>query len=319
MRALWLREGRLALREVPAPEPGPGEALIRVILAGICNTDLELVRGYYPMDGIPGHEFVGRVEAARWAPEWVGRRVAGEINLVCGACNACRAGRRSHCEERTVLGIRGRHGAFAERLVLPFENLHAVPEGVSDEAAVFTEPLAAAAHVREQVPIDRGDRVVVVGDGKLGQLVARALRLAGCDLLVIGRHAAKLATLPAGVCSLNVAHAALPAERSADVVVECTGNEQGLAIALRLVRPRGQLVLKSTYRGEARLDASRVVVDEIGLVGSRCGPFAPALQLLQRGEVDVRPLVHARYPLSGALDAFDHAARPGVLKVLIEP
>jgi threonine dehydrogenase-like Zn-dependent dehydrogenase len=290
-----------------------------VKLAGICNTDRELVRGYYPMDGIPGHEFVGRVEAAPGNPGWIGRRVVGEINVVCGACDTCRAGRPSHCERRTVLGIRGRHGAFAEQLVLPLANLHAVPEVVGDEAAVFTEPLAAALHVREQAPVGPVDRVVVVGDGKLGQLVARGLRLAGCELLVIGRHASKLAALPAGVGRLSAADAALPAERSADVVVECTGNEEGLALGLRLVRPRGRLVLKSTYRGLARLDASRVVVDEIALLGSRCGPFAPALELLERGEVDVGPLVHARYPLSAALDAFDHAARPGVLKVLIEP
>lgn len=319
MRALWLREGRLELREVAPPEPAAGEAVVAVRLAGVCNTDLELVRGYRALDGIPGHEFVGVVEAAPSAPEWVGRRVVGEINAVCGACPACRAGRRSHCEKRTVLGIRGRHGAFAQKLLLPIENLHAVPAGMPDETAVFVEPLAAALEVQEQAPVASGERVVVVGDGKLGQLVARTLALTGCDLLLIGRHAAKLAILPRGVRTLDASAQPLPAGRPADLVVECTGNAEGLDLALRLVRPRGRVVLKSTYHGDVRLDMSAVVVDEIALFGSRCGPFAPALALLAQGAVDVAPLVHARYPLAEAGAAFEHAARPGVLKVLIEP
>jgi threonine dehydrogenase-like Zn-dependent dehydrogenase len=319
MKALWLDAGRLRVHDVPPPPPIPGEAVVRVRLAGICNTDLEIVRGYRSLVGIPGHEFVGVVESAPGAPEWIGRRVVGEINAVCGACPACRAGRRSHCERRTVLGIRDRNGAFAERLSLPVANLHAVPDAVSDEAAVFTEPLAAALQASEIAPPAAGETVAVIGDGKLGQLVARTLAHLGCKLLVVGRHTDKLALLPPGVRSLDLRMEPLPPGRPADLVVECTGNADGLALALRLVRPRGRVVLKSTYHGEVRLDVSSVVVDEIALLGSRCGPFAPALALLAQGAVDVAPLVHARYPLADAPAAFEHAARPGVLKVLIAP
>jgi threonine dehydrogenase-like Zn-dependent dehydrogenase len=300
MRGLWLEGQTLRLRDdLALPEPPAGEARVRVTLAGICNTDLELVRGYYPFTGIPGHEFVGRVEAAPGAPSWEGRRVVGEINASCGTCAACSAGRSPHCERRTVLGIRDRNGAFAEYLTLPLLNLHEVPAGLPDEAAVFTEPLAAALEIQEQVRIGPGDRVVVVGDGKLGNLVAQTLALTGCALKVAGRHS----DLPAG---------------EADVAIECTGNAEGLERARAAVRPRGTIVLKSTYRGRASLDASRIVVDEITLVGSRCGPFAPALALLAANRVAVAPLVHARFPLRDGVAAFEEAARPGVLKVLVQ-
>jgi len=317
MRGLWLEEQAIRLREdLPRPEPGSGEARVRVSVAGICNTDLELVRGYYPFTGIPGHEFVGRIEAAPGADQWEGRRVVGEINASCGACAACAAGRRTHCARRTVLGIRGRNGAFAEWLTLPRANLHEVPDGLPDETAVFTEPLAAALEIQEQVPIGPGDRVVVVGDGKLGTLVAQTLALTGCALTVIGRHPAKLAALAArGIATATESDLA---SGQADVAVECTGNAEGLERARGAVRPRGTIVLKSTYRGRASLDVSRIVVDEITLVGSRCGPFAPALALLAEGRVDVRPLVHARFPLHEAVAAFAEAARPGVMKVLVE-
>lgn len=319
MRALWLRGGRLAVVDAPEPSPAAGEALVRVLLAGICGTDLELVRGYAAMDGIPGHEFVGRVEAAPDAA-WVGRRVVGEINASCGQCDACQAGRRSHCARRTVLGIRERHGAFAERLTLPLANLHAVPEQVADEAAVFTEPLAAALEVQQQVPVGAGDRVIVIGDGRLGQLVAQTLSMTGCSLTVLGRHKAKLSLLAArGIRTADARNGSPPPESSADLVVDCTGNDQGLALALRFVRPRGTVVLKSTYHGAAQVNVSAVVVDEITLIGSRCGPFAPALDLIAADAVDVRPLVHARYPLVDALVGFEHAVRPGALKVLLEP
>jgi len=320
MRALWLREGALAVVDVATPAPPVGEALIRVLLAGVCNTDLELVRGYYPFEGIPGHEFVGRVEAAPTATEWVGRRVVGEINAVCGECGACRAGRRNHCERRTVLGIRGRHGAFAERLTLPVANLHAVPDAVSDEAAVFVEPLAAALAIQGRIQVAAGERVLVIGDGKLGQLVAQTLSLLPCSLAVVGRNAAKLSLLAArGIRTIDARVADLGNERRADIVVECTGNQEGLAQALRLVRPRGTVVLKSTYSGEARLNAAAAVVDEITLIGSRCGPFPPALELLARGAVSVAPLVHSRYGLAEGVAALEQAARPGILKVLIAP
>src|SRR6266568_3717152 len=315
MRAIWLEGRQLRLRDdVPVPEPPPGEALVRVHQAGICNTDLELVRGYYPYTGILGHEFVGTVQQG---PEPLrGRRVVGEINAVCGCCGACRAGRRTHCERRTVLGIVGRHGAFADYLTLPVENLHVVPDAVSTDAGVFTEPLAAALEIQEQVPIGSGDRVLVVGDGKLGQLVAQTLALTGCTLLVVGRHDSKLALL--ATRGIETAHADRAMRGEFDVAVECTGDPEGFAVAQRAVRPRGTLVMKSTYAGALTLDASAVVVQELTLVGSRCGPFAPALRLLVEKLVAVEPMIHARYPLGEALTAFDHAQRPGVLKVLLD-
>jgi len=317
MRGLWLEGQTIRLRDdLPPPEPAAGEARVRVLTAGICNTDLEMVLGYSPFTGVPGHEFVGRVEAAPRAENWEGRRVVGEINASCGACAACRAGRRPHCERRRVLGIRGRDGAFAECLTLPVANLHEVPDGLPDDVAVFTEPLAAALEVQEQVRIGPRDRVVVVGDGKLGNLVAQTLALTGCALTVIGRHPGKLALLAARGIAATTAIGL--AAGQADVAVECTGNAEGLELARSAVRPRGTIVLKSTYRGRASLDVSRIVVDEITLVGSRCGPFAPALALLAEGRVDVHPLVHARFPLHEAVAAFAEASRPGVMKVLLE-
>jgi threonine dehydrogenase-like Zn-dependent dehydrogenase len=316
MLALWLEKGALRLRDdVEVPSPGAGEALVRVRCAGICNTDVELQRGYGAFVGVPGHEFVGVVE--RGPARLLGRRVVGEINAACGSCSTCRRGLRRHCERRTVLGIAGRQGAFAEFLTLPVENLHRVPERLPDEAAVFTEPLAAALEVGEQVRVRRGDRVLVVGDGKLGQLVARSLALTGCDLRVAGHHREKLALLAAAGIRAVTAAASEPG--SFDVAVECTGNAGGFAVARRALRPRGTLVLKSTYAGALTLDAASLVVDEITVVGSRCGPFRPALRLLAAGRVDPRPLVHARYALADALRAFEHAQRPGVLKVLLEP
>jgi threonine dehydrogenase-like Zn-dependent dehydrogenase len=316
MLAVWLEDRRLRVRDdVSIPEPPPGEALVRVLAAGICNTDVELTRGYYPFTGIPGHEFVGTVE--RGPSTLVGRRVVGEINAVCGACAACLAERRTHCERRTVLGIVNRHGAFAEYLSLPAENLHVVPDEVATDAAVFTEPLAAALEIQEQVPIDHDAHVLVVGDGKLGQLVAQTIALTGCELLVVGRHDAKLALLAGRGIATGRADGVAPGRF--DVAVECTGNPDGFAVAVRALRARGTLVLKSTYAGALTLDAAAVVVNELTLVGSRCGPFAPALRLLAERRVAVEPLVHARYPLHAAIGAFAHAQRGGVLKVLLEP
>jgi len=317
MRALWLEDRVLgARRDVPRPPPPPGEALIRVTLAGVCNTDLELVKGYYPFTGVPGHEFVGEVVSAG-AAEWIGRRVVGEINASCGACATCRAGHRTHCPTRTVLGIKGRYGSMAEFLTLPIENLHAVPDAMADEVAVFAEPVAAALQVQRQVPIDAGARVVVIGDGKLGQLVARTLALAGHRPTVVGRHPRKLALLS----RLGIATAAGSdlSPRDADVVVECTGNPDGLALARAAVRPRGTIVLKSTYHGEVPLNLSGIVVDEVTLVGSRCGPFAPALALLAGGGLEVADMVDQRFALDDGVAAFAGAAAPGVLKVLIRP
>ncbi|MCG6920305.1 MAG: alcohol dehydrogenase catalytic domain-containing protein [Acidobacteria bacterium] len=317
MRALWLEDRALRLREdVPRPAPPPGEALVRVRLAGVCNTDLELVRGYYPYTGVPGHEFVGVVEDAPGAAEWIGRRVVGEINAVCEECETCRAGRRTHCERRTVLGIVNRDGAFATHLALPVANLHELPEEVPDEVATFAEPTAAALEIQEQVRIGPRSRVVVVGAGKLGHLVAQTLATKGCDLLVVGRSRRPLELLAARGIRTGTAEAV--AERGADVAVECTGNPEGLEIARRAVRPRGTIVLKSTYHGRASVDLAPIVVDEITVVGSRCGPFAAALDLLARGAVDPRPLIDERYRLTEAVAAFEHAARPGTLKILVE-
>jgi threonine dehydrogenase-like Zn-dependent dehydrogenase len=318
VRALWLEGGALRFAaDLPSPVPSPGEALLRVRVAGLCRTDLELRKGYAGFTGVPGHEFVGEVAAAPGAAAWVGKRVVGEINVACGRCPECAQGRRPHCEARTVVGIRGRNGALAEYVMVPVANLHEVPRGLADDVAVFTEPVAAALEVQEQVPIGRGTGVVVVGDGKLGQLLARTLALTGCDLRVVGRNPHKLALLRNRGIAAGAATAAR--ERRADVVVECTGDPEGLELARRAVRPRGTIVLKSTYHGATAVDLSAVVVDEITLVGSRCGPFPKALDLLASGRLAVSDLVSATYPLTEAEEAFAAAGRPGMLKVLIRP
>ena len=315
MKALWLENNQLQLRsDVPIPEPPPGEALVRVVRAGICNTDLELLRGYYPYTGILGHEFVGVVEEG--PKQLVGQRVVGEINAVCGECRFCRSGQPTHCENRTVLGIVNRNGAFAEYLTLPYANLHPVPDSVPTDVATFTEPVAAALEIQQQVSVRPDDRVLVVGDGKLGQLVAQTLALTGCELLVVGRHRNKLDRLAARGIKTGLADAVT--ERAFDLSVECTGNPEGFAIARRALRPRGTLVLKSTYAGHLTFDASSLVVDEITLIGSRCGPFPQALQLLSQNKLDVNYLIQTRYPLDEAIAAFDRAQERGVLKVLLE-
>ena len=320
MKGLWLEDGKVSFRnDLPTPDPAPGEALVRVIRAGICNTDLELVRGYYPYRGVLGHEFVGRVEQG--PPTLVGRRVVGEINAVCGSCIECACGNKTHCQQRSVLGIVNRDGAFAEYLVLPIENLFTVPEEVSTDVATFTEPLAAALEIQQQLQIRPSDRVLVVGDGKLGLLIAQTLQLTGCRLLALGRHPNKLALLEARNiathCAVSTGAEGIQ-QRSYDLAVECTGSRAGFEAARRALRPRGTLVLKSTYRGELTIDASAIVVDELTLVGSRCGPFAPALELLEERRVDVESMIHARYSLEEGLEAFERAARSGVLKVLFD-
>jgi threonine dehydrogenase-like Zn-dependent dehydrogenase len=315
MLALWLEDRKLAVRtDVLQPDPPNGESLVRVLRAGICSTDLELTRGYYPFTGVPGHEFVGIV--AQGPLELLGRRVVGEINATCGTCWHCASGRPTHCSERTVLGIAGRDGAFAEYLVLPDRNLHAVPDGVTTDAATFTEPMAAALQIQEQVAISRDHRVLVVGDGRLGQLVAQTLALSGCELWVLGKRAEKLALIAER--GIRTALAAAANLKGFDIAVECTGNPEGFAIAQAALRPRGTLVMKSTYVGELVVDAAAVVVNELTLVGSRCGPFAPALQLLADRSVNVEPLISAWYPLAQGVAAFEHAQRPDTLKVLLE-
>ncbi|WP_299414781.1 alcohol dehydrogenase catalytic domain-containing protein [Acaryochloris sp. IP29b_bin.148] len=314
MQGLWLENQELKLRDdLSIPEPATDEALVRVLQAGICNTDLELLKGYYPYTGIIGHEFVGEVVQG---PEHLqGQRVVGEINAACGQCDYCRRQQPTHCQQRTVLGIVNRHGAFAEYLTLPTANLHRVPDALTTETATFTEPLAAALEIQEQIPIHPQDRVLVVGDGKLGQLVAQSLALTGCQLLVLGRHPAKLANLTAQGIATGLADAVC--DRTFDIAVECTGNPQGFESARRALRPRGTLVLKSTYAGRLSIDASALVVDEITLIGSRCGPFAKALDILAKGVVNVSSLIQAIYPLSQGLDAFSVAQQRGSQKILL--
>jgi len=316
MRAL-VYDGQLKLeRDYVQPVPPRGEALVRVKLAGICNTDLEITRGYMGFQGILGHEFVGVVERCEDAA-FVGQRVVGEINCYCGTCPTCLAGNPTHCPHRTTLGIWERDGAMADYCVLPVRNLHLVPDSVSDEQAVFTEPLAAALEILEQVHVRPTQRVVVLGDGKLGLLVAQVVRLTGCDLLAVGRHADKLAILERLGIVTRLASEGM--DIKADVVVDCTGHPDGFVSARATVKPRGTLVLKSTFQGQNEVNLTSIVVDEVSLVGSRCGPFAPALRLLVQRLVDVESLITATYPLDKALAAFEHARSRGTLKVLLRP
>jgi len=296
------------------PVPPSREVRIRPSLVGICNTDLEIMRGYAGFSGVLGHEFVGVVDRAE-DPALLGQRVVGEINAACGHCPTCVAGRPTHCPERTALGIRGRDGALAEAFCLPAANLHLVPEEMQDEVAVFTEPLAAACQIPNRVHIRPSDRVIVLGDGKLGLLVAQVMALTGCDLEVVGRHEEKLAILASRGIQVRAIGRSIAG--GADLVVDCTGSAEGFRQARQLVRPQGTLILKSTYHGLVETDLSRLVVDEVRLEGSRCGPFAAAIRLLSKRLVDVLPLIEARYPLDQAVAAFEHAGRKGALKVLV--
>lgn len=321
MRALWLADGQARVQDVPPPAPAPGECRVQVLLAGVCATDLALARGYMGFRGVPGHEFVGRALDGPLA----GRRVVGEINAGCGACAICRAGDARHCPGRTVLGILGRAGAFAEQLVLPAHNLLPVPDDVPDEAAVFAEPLAAALHLLDDAHVAPGTPVLVAGDGRLGLLCAHALALAGADVSVAGRHPERSALLPAGarhlarLLDVDPTPGDLALRPPAfPLAVDATGDPSVLARLLRHVEPRGTVLLKTTCEAPGALDFSGVVVHEQRLVGSRCGRLAPALDELRRGRVPVQRLVQARYPLEQAEQALAHAARRGTLKVLVQ-
>jgi len=301
------------VRDIPQPQRPQGFATIRLLLGGICNTDLELQRGYYGFAGTPGHEFVGEVVDAD-TQSLVGKRVVGEINLNCGNCSWCARGLGRHCPARTVLGIVQHPGAFQEFLTLPERNLHVVPDSIPDEA-VFIEPLAAACEILDQVPLSPGDEIAVLGDGKLGLLIAQVLHAHGCRVRQFGKHANKLQISRSR--GIETAAAGTEPAKAFRYVVDATGSPGGLRTAVHMAEPRGTVILKSTIHGEVPIDTAPVIVDEITLIGSRCGRFEPAIELLRNREVDVTPLITDRIPLKRAADAFRTAARQGVLKVLL--
>jgi alcohol dehydrogenase len=307
MKALVF-DGRLSYRDdYPVPTPAPGEVLVRVHRAGICNTDIEIIKGYMNYRGVLGHEFVGSL------PD--GSRIVGEINAADGTCDTCRRGDATHCRQRSVLGILTRDGAMAEYLTLPGGNLHRVPDAVTDVQAVFVEPLAAALEITDRIHIRPSQRVAIIGDGKLGILVAQVLQLTGCDLHVIGRHARKLAILRR--CGIPTPDSSAACAGRFDVVVDCSGQPGGFELARRLLRPRGTLVLKSTFHGAQAMVMAPIVIDETTVVGSRCGPFEPALRLLERRLIEVETLLDAEYPIEQGMEAFKRAMTPGTLKVQI--
>lgn len=300
-------------RDYPDPIPAEGETRIEVLTAGICETDLQIVRGYMGFEGVLGHEFVGVAQSGKLA----GQRVVGEINCSCWKCPTCHSGLPTHCPNRSVLGIWKRDGAFAEQVCLPSKNLHRVPDNLSNDEAVFVEPVAAAYQILRQDLVRRGQRVVVLGDGRLGNVCAQVLAEFGCRVLVVGKHPEKLAILN----SLGLSTVLLPAaepHREADVVVDCTGSASGLPTALKFVKPWGTVVLKTTVAGEQTLALAPIVIDEIRVIGSRCGPFADAIEGLASGRVHVKPLISARYPLSEVVEAMQFTSSQPVLKVLLD-
>jgi alcohol dehydrogenase len=332
MLSFTVRNHKLVAARKPLPKLRPGWALIRVHLAGICNTDVEILRGYHDFRGTPGHEFAGEVvnvagvsAERRW--RWLGKRVAGEINVACSAhgykpvCAFCRRGLKTHCARRSVLGIVAHDGAFAEYLALPLENLHIVPKNVSDAKAVFIEPLAAACQILDQLNIRKFPAAAVLGDGKLAQLIALVLQAAGTHVVLYGKHANKLAfARKAGIATRKVRGDANDLRRvkgTYRLVVEATGSPTGLTLAQQMTEPRGTLLLKSTFHGTAPVETWPIVVKEITVVGSRCGPFSKAIALLRSGKVDPTPLISRTFVLKDAPQAIAYAQRPGVLKVLL--
>lgn len=315
MKALVFDKRLKLVLDYPDPKPLGDEALIRVKYAGVCATDIEITKGYMGFRGVPGHEFSGVVEACG-IPGLIGKRVTGEINLSCGECDYCRRGLRTHCPERTVLGIFKKDGAFAEYLTLPVDNLHVLPDEVSDEEGVFVEPLAAAFEILSQIKVGKGTRAAVLGDGRLGLLTAEVLRLSGCSLTAIGRHEEKLAILKA--IGIETAIVGEGMRGGFDIVVECTGRGEGLSTALDIVRPRGTIVLKTTVAERNSADLNRAVINEVTIIGSRCGPFKPAIAALKEKSVDVAPLVSRVFPLEEGIEAVSYASQNGVLKVLLK-
>lgn len=306
--------------DYPVPEPGEKEALIRVSMAGICNTDMEITKGYLGFQGVIGHEFVGIVERApEHAAGIINKRVVGEINCGCGACDYCKTGLQKHCPSRTTLGIRGKDGVFAEYTILPVSNLHIVPDTVSDEEAVFVEPLAAAYEMQEQVEIKPAHAILVLGDGKLGLLSALVLNLAGAQVTLAGKHNEKLNI--AGnqhIQTVNITAEKQDIEKKYDIVIEATGSAEGFEAALRYIKPRGTIVLKSTMASSQKINLAPVVIDEITLIGSRCGPFEPAIQALAQKRIDVKPLISGIYTMGNAQKAFEEARKKENLKIIID-
>ena len=316
MKALVFRE-KLALEDVPKPHPAAGEALVKALMVGICKTDVEISRGYMDFKGIPGHEFVGVVESSPESSQ-IGTRVVGEINAGCGDCPYCRQGLERHCPNRTVLGILGRNGAFAEYLTLPVRNLIPVPATLPDEKAVFVEPLAAALEILEQVAGRPADSVLVIGDGKLGLLISMVLRLTGCRLKLVGKHREKLALFSRLGGCVEALESFADSNHSFDIVVEASGHPSGWEFALRNVKPRGIIVLKSTYHGALNFNTAPLVINEISVVGSRCGKFEPALRLMEQGLIDPSPLISGIFPLDEIEEAFRKSLEKDNLKVLVK-
>ena len=306
MLSVHLENGRVEIRKKPLPRIPRGYARIRLIAAGICSTDLELQRGYYGFRGTPGHEFVGEVAELNDDDQtWLGARVAGEINLACGQCDWCRRGLGRHCPARKVLGIVDHPGAFQEFLTLPVRNLHRVPKSIPDDHAIFIEPVAAACEILDQIKIAKGERVAILGDGKLGLLIDQVLRAQGAEVSLFGHHR-------------GIRTTKLP-QRKFPIVVDATGSPEGLRSAISMTIPRGTVIMKSTVHGLVSIDTAPAIVNEITLVGSRCGRFEPAIKLLASGKVNVAPLISDEFPLDRAPVAFARAATRGVLKVLLRP
>ena len=318
MRAVWLENQTFTYRtDIEVPTPNDHEALIKVILAGICGTDIQLAKGYYPFSGVPGHEFVGEVVSAASKPELVGKRVVGEINMGCGKCEACTNGQRNHCQSRQILGIKNHSGAFAEYLCLPIANLHLVPEGVSNHQAVFTEPLAAALRILEQVNITSSTKVLLIGAGRLGQLIALVLKYVPCELAVIARHDIQIHHL--FELAVEIVAENEETDKCWEVVIEATGTVGGLETALGYVQAGGTVVVKSTFKEQSILSLSQIVVDEITMIGSRCGPFDKALQFIEKYQPDLSSLIHQTVALEDFASALQMAGQKDVIKVLIKP
>jgi len=317
MKALRVENGRIAVEDIERPAAAD-EALVRVLLSGICKTDLEIAGGYAGFTGTLGHEFVGVIEASP-EPAGIGRRVVGEINAGCGQCRLCQTGDSRHCPNRTVLGIVGRDGAHAEFLQLPLANLLPIPDRIPDEHAVFVEPLAAAYGITERISLKPSQQVAVIGDGKLGLLCSQVLTLTGARVVSVGKHPEKQRIVERRGVEVISPDESGKRVREFDVVVEASGSASGFELALSLLQPHGVLVLKSTFHGQTEIDAAHLVVDEISIVGSRCGRFAPAIDLLRTGAIEVDSLISEEYPLSEGVYAMERAAARGVLKVLLRP